>query len=195
MVKIQLEKSLFLIGKVPKKTVGFWLITHSPSRNSLNDFIDPSMSTVSYSGFDNAAYIIKKLGSIDWENELPVRHLLATILFGDLDLLGFTLRGQYFVGKMIPVGLKIACKCWECLSKFLNWLIIQRKGLDITDHYLDDFSLSFRCMPIVNVSDMRKELGVQVAEGKLRDQPLLSWVTARYHKVLKQCTRSQKAYA
>ena len=50
-----------LVGLVPKKTGGFCLITHlsHPSGNSVSDFIDPVLSSISYSSFDNAVSMIK----------------------------------------------------------------------------------------------------------------------------------------
>ena len=52
------------IGIVPKKTGRFPLITHLsyPSGNSAYDFIDPSMSSLTYSSFENAVNMIKNLG-------------------------------------------------------------------------------------------------------------------------------------
>ena len=46
------------------------------------------------------------IGKIDCKNAFR----LLPCYLGDIDLLGFTLRGQYFVDKMVPMGLKIACK-------------------------------------------------------------------------------------
>ena len=50
------------VGLVPKKTGGFCLITHLsyPLGNSVNDFIDPALSSLSYSSFDNAVSMVKK---------------------------------------------------------------------------------------------------------------------------------------
>ena len=52
------------IGLVPKKTGGWRLITHlsSPAGFSVNDFIDPIDSCVSYSSFDNTLQTIYSVG-------------------------------------------------------------------------------------------------------------------------------------
>ena len=52
------------IGLVPKKTGGFRLITHLsfPPGNSVNSYIDPIHSSVQYSPFDHAIYLIQKAG-------------------------------------------------------------------------------------------------------------------------------------
>ena len=118
--------------------------------------------------------MIKKLGqgALIRKMDCQSAFRLLPCYLGDLDLLGFTLRGQYFVDKMVPMGLKIACKCWECLAKFLNWLITQRTGSDNIDHYLDDFffageSHSDKCqLLMLEFSDMCKELGVSIAQEK-----------------------------
>ena len=108
------------VGLDPKKTTGFRLKTHlsHPSGNSVNDFIDPALSSVSYSSFDNAVSMIKKSGNgaLIGKMDCQSAFRLLPCYLGDLDLLGFTLRGQYLVDKMVPMGLKIACKCWECLA-------------------------------------------------------------------------------
>ena len=97
-------------------------------------------------------------------------------------MLRFTLRGQYFIDKMVPMGLKIACKCWECLAQVLNWLITQRTGLDSIDHYLDDFvfageSHSDNCqLLMLEFSDMCKEPGVPTPRKNLKGH-LILWYT------------------
>ena len=52
-------------------------------------------------------------------------------------MLGFTFKGQYFVDKMVPMGLKIACKCWKCFREVLELVNLPEN----IDHYLDDCSL------------------------------------------------------
>jgi hypothetical protein len=51
------------VGIVPKKFSGYRLITHLlyPPSNSVNDFIDKTLSTVQYSSFDKAISIVKTL--------------------------------------------------------------------------------------------------------------------------------------
>ena len=105
-------------------------------------------------------------------------------------MLEFTLRGQYFVDKMVPMGLKIACICWECLAKFLNWLITQRTGSDNIDYYMDEFSFGESHsdksqLLMLEFSDMCNELGVPIAQEKMKGLLLLwyTWVSVRHHKV------------
>ena len=121
------------------------------------------------------------IGKIDCQSAFR----LLPCYLGDLDLVGFTLRGQYFVDKMVPMGLKIVCKCWERLAKVLNWLITQRTGSENIDHYFDDFffageSHSDKCqLLILEFSDMCKELGVLIAQEKKLKGLLLLWYTWR----------------
>ena len=43
------------VGLIPKKTIGFRLITHLsyPVEDSVNDFIYPALASVQYSSFEN----------------------------------------------------------------------------------------------------------------------------------------------
>lgn len=164
------------MGLIPKKTGGFRLISHLsyPVGNSVNDFIDPALATVQYSNFDNAVNMIKKLGKGALIGKIDCKSAfrLLPCYLGDIDLLGFTLRGQYFVDKMVPMGLKIACKCWECFAKFLNWLISKRTGSWDIDHYLDDYFFageghSDKCQELMReFLLMCQELGVPIAQEK-----------------------------
>ena len=52
------------VGVVPKSNGGWRLISHlsSPFGESVNDFIDPNLCSVSYSRFDDVIEKIQKLG-------------------------------------------------------------------------------------------------------------------------------------
>lgn len=53
------------IGVVEKKTPGQYRLIHHlsyPAGSSVNDFIDPSLSTVSYTSFDDAVNLLIKSG-------------------------------------------------------------------------------------------------------------------------------------
>ena len=132
------------------------------------------MASVQYSSFDHAVNIIKKLGKSALIGKIDCQKAfrLLPCYLGDIDLLGFTLKGQYFVDKMMPMGLKIACRCWECFAKFLNWLICHRTGSEDIDHYLDDFffagqAQSDSCKTLMGeFLVMCRELGVLIAQEK-----------------------------
>ena len=88
------------VGLVPKKTGGFRLITHlsHPSGNSVNDFIDPALSSLSYSSFDNAVSMVNKVRprSLDWEDGLPIRFSLVALLSRGSRLCRVYLAGSVF---------------------------------------------------------------------------------------------------
>lgn len=57
------------IGLIPKKAVGFPLITHMsyPSSDSVNDFMDQKLTSVKYSDFNNATAMLKRLRGMVWK--------------------------------------------------------------------------------------------------------------------------------
>ena len=82
------------IGLVPKKTSGWSLITHLsyPPGNSVNDFIDGTLTTVvQYSKFDNVTYIIQTLGEHVIIGNIHIKSAFRRFPCypGDFDLLGF----------------------------------------------------------------------------------------------------------
>ena len=81
------------IGLVPKKTSGWSLITHLsyPSGNSVNDFIDGTLTTVQYSKFVNVTCIIQTLGEHVMIGNMHIKSAFRRFPCypGDFDLLVF----------------------------------------------------------------------------------------------------------
>jgi hypothetical protein len=131
------------IGLVPKKSGGFRLITHMshPASDSVNDYIDPMLTSVKYSDFDNAVKMIKRLGKGTLMGKMDLKNAFRILPCypGDFDLLGIMLDGQYYIDKCMPMGCSISCSTFEKFSSFLNWEIKRRSGYNDIDHYLDDF--------------------------------------------------------
>ena len=131
------------IGVVPKKTGGFRLITHlsHPLGYGINSYIDPFYSTVQYSPFDNAVSIVQRLGKNALCGKCDVKSAfrLLPMYPGCFDLLGIKFNGNYFIDKMLPMGLSQSCNYFEKFSTFLEWAVKSESNSQDIDHYLDDF--------------------------------------------------------
>ena len=163
------------IGLIPKKSGGFRLITHMsyPYLESVNDFIDPELSKVQYSDFDNAVKMVRRLGKGTWMGKMDLKNAFRVLpcFPGDFDLLGIKLGELYFIDKCMPMGCSISCSTFETFSTFLEWAIKDRSGTDDIDHYLDDFIfmaiVKDQCQYLLDeFSKLCTELSVPVAEEK-----------------------------
>ena len=139
------------IGLVPKSDGSFRLIQHlsHPAGESDNDFIDPSLCSVSYSSFDNAVEMISQLGQAAWLGKMDVKSAfrLLKISPNDFQLLGFRLLDKFYVDKVLSLGSSISCSLLEFFSTFLEWLVKKVSGKDSVDHYLDDFLFAGMIVP------------------------------------------------
>jgi len=163
------------IGLVPKRTGGFRLITHMsfPYLDSVNDYIDPELTRVKYSDFDNAVSMVRRLGQGTWMGKMDLKNAfrLLPCYPGDFDLLGIKLNDQYFIDKCMPMGCSISCSTFEKFSLFIEWEIKTRTCSEDIDHYLDDFIfmaiIKEQCQYLLDeFSQLCQELGVPVADEK-----------------------------
>lgn len=131
------------VGVVPKSNGGWRLISHlsSPLGESVNDFIDPNLCSVSYSRFDDVIEKIQKLGKSTQlgKKDISSAFRLLPLYPGDFCLTGFTLLGKYYIDKCLPMGCSISCALFEKFATFLQWALQKKSGLNTVDHYLDDF--------------------------------------------------------
>lgn len=131
------------IGIVPKKTGGFRLITHLsyPLGQGINAFIDPQYSFVQYSSFDNVIAMIQNLGTNALMGKCDIKSAfrLLPIYPGCFDLLGIKFNGNYYLEKMLPMGLSQSCSYFESFSTFVEWVVKNESNSNNIDHYLDDF--------------------------------------------------------
>ena len=100
------------MGVVPKKDSGWRIIYHlsAPINNSINDYIDSTYS-LQYSTIDDAINILchgvvpgALLAKVDLKNAF----CLCPVRPEDWHLLGIQWRGQYYVDKCLPSGLRSA---------------------------------------------------------------------------------------
>ena len=164
------------VGLVPKKSGGWRLITHlsSPQGFSINDFIDPSNSTVSYSSFDNTLKLINNVGPGALLGKMDVKSAfrLLPIHPADFCLLGFSHTNKFYIDKCLPMGCSISCNLFEKLSTFIHWATENHAALSTMDHYLDDFIFiglenTLQCATLMSAfENVCSSLGVPIAPEK-----------------------------
>lgn len=164
------------IGLVPKKTPGeFRLIHHLsyPHGFSVNDFIDPRLTSVQYTSFDEAVFMLQELGpncklcKMDLKNAFR----LLPVNPNDFQLLGFKFNDQFYFDKSLPFGCAISCHCFEKFATFLEFAVKRRMDSGKLLHYLDDFlggdTSHTACERLMQVfRNFMAELNVPLAEEK-----------------------------
>ena len=112
-----------------------------PAGESINDYINPVLTYVQYTSFDEAVNMIQRLGQhcklfkIDIKNAfrlIPVRP-------ADFELLGFKHNNHYYFDKVLPFGSSISPNTWESFSTLLECCVKNRMTSGDLLYYLDDF--------------------------------------------------------
>lgn len=131
------------VGILPKKDGCWRLITNlsAPTCNSVNDFIDPALCSVSYASFDHAITMISSLGKATLLCKMDLSNAFHLLPIHSLDfcLLGMCIEGKYYFDKCMPFGCAIACSTFEKFSSFLHWVLAKSCNSPNIMHYLDDF--------------------------------------------------------
>jgi len=131
-------------GVIPKKNQpGKWrLITDlsSPSGASMNDGIDPALSSLAYASIDDAAAHILTLGKGTLLAKLDVKSAYHTVPvhLDDRPLLAVSWQGKVYVDTALPFGLRSTPKIFSSIADAPEWIIAQAVA-DSVLHYLDDF--------------------------------------------------------
>ena len=164
------------IGLVPKKSGGYRLITHLsyPPLISVNDFIDPKLTSVQYSSFDNVLDIIRSLGTgaLIGKMDISSAFRLLPVYPGDFELLGIHFQDKFVINKAMPFGCSISCSTFEKFSSFLDWKARQMANSENLDHYLDDFFFGGKkntndCQFLMDTfQTLCSKLGVPIADDK-----------------------------
>lgn len=86
---------------------------NTPSENSVNQFIDPGLCSVSYVSFDQTIEMIQKMGrgrggGVIVQNGLPSAFMLLPIYPADFSLLGMCIDDQFYIDKYMSFGCSIA---------------------------------------------------------------------------------------
>ena len=135
-------------GVIPKSEPGRWrliLDLSSPSPCSVNDGIAKELCSLSYLSIDEVADRIHKVGRgvLMAKFDLKTAYQNVPVHPDDRMLLGIMWRGQLYVDKVLPFGLRSAPKIFNTLADALAYMIRER-GVDWLEHYLDDYVLVVR---------------------------------------------------
>ena len=104
-------------GAIPKKhQPGRWRLIidlSSPLNQSVNDFIDPSLCSLSYASVEDAAAFVFKAGRGALLAKLDIKSAYRNIPVhpGDRHLLGMRWRDRVFMDTCLPFGLRSAPHC------------------------------------------------------------------------------------
>ena len=164
-------------GVIPKgHKPGKWrLITDlsHPSGKSVNDGIDQSLCSLSYTTVDEIAKVASSLGpgSIMVKVDIESANRIVPVHPKDRPLLGMRWHGEILCDTRLPFGLRSAPKLFNAVADALEWCIRQ-KGVKEVHHYLDDFIIlgrpdSDQCREDLNsLTTVCAELGIPLAEHK-----------------------------
>ena len=131
-------------GLVPKvRQLGkFRLIVDlsNPERGSVNDGISEDLCTIRYSSVDDAVAIIQSLGPNTLLAKLDLKdaYRIVPVHQQDYHLLGIAWRGEVFIDRALPFGLRSAPKLFSAVSDLIAW-VLHQQGVSFQLHYLDDF--------------------------------------------------------
>ena len=131
-------------GVIPKKhRPGKWRLIvdlSAPDGHSVNDFIEKDLSTLSYISIDNIAQVVLQLGRGTLLGKLDVKEAfrLVPVHPSDRLLLGMVWKGNLYIDKVLPFGLRTAPLLFTALADALEW-VIRNRGVSQVFHYVDDF--------------------------------------------------------
>ena len=131
------------LGLVPKDGADRRLIFHlsAPEGASVNDFISPDEFSLRYHTIDDAMDILHGLGpnALMGKADLKSAFRLCPVSPIDWPLLGIHWRGQFFVDKCLPFGLRSSPYLFNLLADALQWCLQHHFAVLHSFHYLDDF--------------------------------------------------------
>jgi hypothetical protein len=134
------------IGSVPKKDSDEWRIIHHlswPVNNSVNDWIHDQ--PLSYTTFDNAIALVRKLGVGCFLSKVDVKSAFRTIAVNKRCrfLLGMRWRGKFYADLSLPFGMKSSPGIWERFATLAEW-VVRGNGVEAILHYVDDYLIGGR---------------------------------------------------
>ena len=132
------------IGIIPKplQPGKFRLIVDlsSPLGGSVNDGIDRNLCSLQYTSVDQAARLVAACGrgALMAKTDLCSAYRQVPVHRDDQHLLGIEWRGQTYIDKALPFGLRSAPKIFTAVADSLAWAL-HCSGVSNSVHYLDDF--------------------------------------------------------
>ena len=167
------------LGAVLKKDDAWCLILDlsSPHGYSVNECISKDEFSVTFSKFDDAVNLVRKLGKGARMAKLDVKHAFRIIPVDpqDWDLLGTFWNGYHFVELRLPFGCRSSVFIFNTFADALAWILHIKHAIANLVHYLDDF---FTCgaantdecaRNIKRIIKVFENLGVPLAVDKLID--------------------------
>ena len=136
-------------GVIPKgHNTGKWrLITalSFPHGKSINDGIDRSLGSLSYTTVDDIAAVVAQLGrgALIAKVDIESAYRLIPVHPDDRPLQAVQWDGSVYVDPMLPFGLQSAPKIFNAVADTLHWNL-QQSGIPLVLHYLDDFNCCWR---------------------------------------------------
>ena len=131
------------LGAAPKKdgTIRIVLDLSSPKGFSVNDSICKEDYSVSYSSFDDAVNLVKKLGPNCFMAKLDIKHAfrLCPVHPEDWHLLGYFWKNRFYFDVVLPFGGRSSPFIFNTFADILEWIIIFIVLIKNLLHYLDDF--------------------------------------------------------
>ena len=111
-----------------------------PHSHSVNDGIDPSLCSLSYTTIDEVASHVTHLGTgaLLAKVDIESGYHLIPIHPQDRPLQAMQWEGKVYIDPMLPFGLRSAPKIFNAVADALNWYL-QQSGIPCILHYLDDF--------------------------------------------------------
>lgn len=165
------------LGLVPKahQTNKWRLIVDlsHPTGSSVNDGISPDQCSLHYASVDDAVNIIQKLGRDTELVKLDIKdaYRIVPVHPADYHLLGIHWKGDTYIDRALPFGLRSAPKVFNAVADLVAWALHQQ-GITYQLHYLDDFL--FLGMPgspqgaryLTTALDTFRSIGIPVAAQK-----------------------------
>ena len=109
----------------------------SPKGNSVNDGIDPALTSIQYSSIDDAILHINQLGTGTLMAKLDIKSAYRNHPH-DRPLLCTQWKDTIYLDTRLPFGLRSAPKLFTAIADTVLW-IIWLNGVPWSIHYLDDF--------------------------------------------------------
>ena len=141
-----------------------------PPGASVNDGIDSSICSLTYTSVDEVAQVAASYGqgALLAKVDIEAAYRLIPIHPQDRPLLAMSWEGSLYIDPMLPFGLRSAPKIFNAVADALNWCLHQR-GIKHSYHYLDDFIIvgrpgSSQCQEdLIQLEETYSFLGVPLA--------------------------------
>lgn len=165
-------------GVIPKKhTPGKWRLIvdlSSPEKRSVNDGIDPTLCSLSYTRVEQVAQAVLELGPGTQLAKIDIKsaYRIIPVHPDDRPLLGMIWEDHVYVDAALPFGLRSAPKLFNAVADALEW-IAKHLGAEFLWHYLDDFITVGRpqtdecAFSLQLLTDLCARLGVPLAMEKI----------------------------